>query len=148
VKLALRPILGALGAAAGTLPLLPIVRAVAGGGEPIPRAAKASIWPQAAVLLCVVPAVAFVFGRALPRWIRARGGFAVALPGLGLASSFPLWRWGLHPAMSILTGLAVASAITALSVLGPRILLGRVDSESHRSALAAAQRTARDRRLQ
>ncbi len=76
------------------------------------------------MLVIAVPAAAFAFGRLVPDGIRSRGGFAVALPGLALASSFLLWRCDVRPRWSLLAGASAAGAAAVLSILGPR-LLGR-----------------------
>ncbi len=133
MRLALRRALGALGAAAGVLPLLPVARGLAArlagparlpGGTLASGDVKAATFAEAAVLVLLVPAAAFLFGRVVPDWIRRRGGYAVALPGLAMASSFLLWRYDLSPRRSVLAGLAAALAVAILSVLGPK-LLGR-----------------------
>jgi hypothetical protein len=133
VSLASRRALAALGAALGVLPLLPGARGLAArlAGPPIlpgmqllKRDIKATTYAELAVLVVVVSIAAFFFGRLLPDWIRSRGGFAVALPGLCLGASFLLWRYGVRPRYALLAGAAAAAAATLASIAGPR-LLGR-----------------------
>jgi hypothetical protein len=133
VSLALRRALAALGGAFGALPLLPPARGLAArlagppilpGAERLAGDIKAATWAELAVLIFVLPAAAFFFGRMLPAWIRRRGGFCVALPGLAMGSAFVLWRLGMRPRIALPAGLAAAAAVTALTILAPR-LLGR-----------------------
>ena len=137
MRLALRRALGGLGGAIGVLPSLSIARGLAErwagpatlpGAERLAGDVKAATWAELAVCVFLVPASAFVFGRLLPDVIRRRGGFCVALPGVAMGGAFLLWRLGAGGAVgaevSLLAGLAAATAVMALSILGPR-LLGR-----------------------
>ncbi len=133
MSLALRRALGALGGAFGALPLLPQARGLAAritgppilpGAERLAGDIKAATWAELAVLIFVVPAAAFFYGHVVPGLIRRLGGFSVALPGVAMGSAFVLWRLGVGPRIALPAGLAAAAAVTALTILGPR-LLGR-----------------------
>ncbi len=133
MSLALRRALGALGGAFGALPLLPLARSLAerlAGPATLPgaeRAAgdiKAATWTELLVLILVLPAAALFFGRVVPALIHRLGGFSVALPGVAMGSAFLLWRLGVRPQIALPAALAAATAVTALTILGPR-LLGR-----------------------
>ena len=130
MRLASHLALGALGAAAGVLPLLKVARHITTvlveparlpGSELWSRDVKAATYAELLVLVLAVPMAAFVFGRLIPDWIRAHGGVAVALPGLAFGVSFVLWRTGLRPRYCLLAGTA-AAATTLLTILGPRFL--------------------------
>jgi len=86
---------------------------------------KAATWAELAVLIFVLPAAALFFGRVLPDLIRRLGGFGVALPGIAMGSAFALWRLGVRSRIAFPAGLAAAAAVTALTILGPRLLGGR-----------------------
>ena len=131
VRLSSRRALGALGAAAGILPLLEAARNIAAmvagparlaGRELQSGDVKASTYAELFVLVFAVPAAAFLFGRLIPDAIRARGGSAVALPGLAFGMSFLFWRSGLRPRVCLMAGLVAAASVTLLSILGPRVL--------------------------
>jgi hypothetical protein len=133
VSLALRRALGALGGACGSLPLLPIARGfaqrVAGpprlpGAELAAGDIKAGTWAELAILILVVPAAAFFFGRLLPDFIRVCGGFAVALPGFVSVAGFAAWRLGARPIVSVSLS-AGASLLAAAVSIGAPFLLGR-----------------------
>lgn len=140
--------MGALGAAAGVLPILPLAREVAArltgparlpGGALASGDVKAATFAEAAVLVLLAPAAAFVFGRILPDAIRRRGGHAVALPGLATGSSFLLWRAGLAPGACVLAGLFAGLGAALLSAFGPK-LLGRSSVALPGAATAEAAR--------
>ncbi len=85
---------------------------------------KASTFAEAAVLVLLAPAAAFVFGRALPDAIRRRGGHAVALPGVTMSSALLLWRSGVSPGASLAAALLASLGTVLASIFGPA-LLGR-----------------------
>ena len=129
----MRRALGALGGAFGALPLLPLARSLAErlagpatlpGAERLAGDIKAATWAELLVLILVLPAVALLFGRVVPALIHRLGGFCVALPGVAMGSAFVLWRLGVRPQIALPAGLAAAGTVTALTILGPR-LLGR-----------------------
>ena len=131
MSLALRRALAALGGAFGTLPLLPIARTIAEraagparlpGAERVAGDVKAGTWAELFVLLLIVPVAAIVFGRFLPDFIRKRGGFCVALPGIAMSSAFVLWRHGMPSGLALLAGAVAAAVVSAASLLGPTML--------------------------
>ncbi len=137
MSLALRRALGGLGGATGVLPVLPVARQLAtdlAGPALLPGRmmaagdVKAATFAEAAVLVLLVPAAAFVFGRVLPDAIRWRGGHAVALPGIVMGSALLLWRSGASPGASVLSALVPSLGIALASAFGPS-LLGRASPQ-------------------
>jgi hypothetical protein len=122
-----RGLLGALGAAAGMIPLLPAVRGFAlghwspprlPGAERLASDIKAVTYLESTVIVLAVPAVAVLFGRILPNWLASRtSGFPLLseCPGAAFAVSLPLWRLGVPPPVSLLLG-ALASGVLAAAL--------------------------------
>jgi hypothetical protein len=131
VTLELQRALGAVGGALGALPLLPIARGLAQrlagpprlpGAELVAGDIKAGTWAELAVLVLVVPASAFFFGRLLPELVNRRGGLAAALPGLVMSSSLVLWRLGARPVVSIAAAGLASLLLTAVFFAATRFL--------------------------
>lgn len=141
-------LLGAIGGAAGTLPLLPVVRDLAlrflappvlPGAQRQGADIKAATYLEAAVFLFAIPAAAFLFGHVLPKLLKARSGRRTTLsgsPGAAFALSAVLWRLGVAPALCLAAGiLATAGLAAALLLPGDRTAFRRFFEEPNRSAL-------------
>ena len=141
-------LLGAIGGAAGTLPLLPVVRDLAlrflappvlPGAQRLTADIKAATYLEASVFLFAIPAAAFLFGCVLPRLLKSRSGRRTALsgsPGAAFALSAVLWRLGVAPVVCLAAGiLATAGLAAALLRPADRTALLRFFEEPNRSAL-------------
>ncbi len=141
-------LLGAIGGAAGMLPVLSVVRgfafrfvapAVLPGAELRAADIKAAAYLEAAVFLLAMPAAALLFGWILPKLLRSRSGCRAALrgcPGAAFALSGILWRLGAAPFLSLAAGiLAAAGLAAALLFFGNRPAPRRFFAEPTRSAL-------------
>ena len=139
-------LLGAIGGAAGTLPLLPVVRDLAlrflappvlPGAQRHAADIKAATYLEAAVFLFAIPAAAFLFGYVLPKLLKSRSGPSLSgSPGAAFALSAVLWRLGFAPALCLAAGiLATAGLAAALLLPGDRTALRRFFEEPNRPAL-------------
>ncbi len=143
-----RELLGAIGGAVGTIPLLPVVRdlasrflspAVLPGAERRAADIKAATYLEAAVFLFAIPAAVLFFGEILPRLLESRSGWSPSLsgsPGAVFALSAVLWRLGASPSASLAAGaLAAALLAAALLLASSRLVPRRFFEEPNRSAL-------------
>lgn len=126
-------VLGAIGGVLGVLPLLDSARDLATslfsvpelpGAERLLRDVKQATYFEAALLLIVAPAAAIFFGRVLPGALESRGVplRRASLAGVGFGSSVLLWRAGASDKVSVICGLALATAI----ILAPQLRRSRV----------------------
>ena len=124
-----RELLGAIGGAVGTIPLLPVVRdlasrflspAVLPGAEKRAADIKAATYLEAAVFLFAIPAAVLFFGEILPRLLESRSGWSPSLsgsPGAVFALSAVLWRLGASPSVSLAAGALAAACSRRRSFL-------------------------------
>ena len=121
-------VLGAAGGALGALPLLAPARTLATklfpvpalpGAERITLDVKQATYFEVAVLLIVVPAAAFFFGRILPAVLATRGVSPerAGLAGLGFGASLLLWRAGAPAKVALGAGLTLATIIVGAQFL-------------------------------
>ena len=129
-------LLGAVGGALGALPLLALARTLAArlfpaaalpGAERVAGDVKQASYLEVAVLFTAVPAAALFFGRALPRYLQARGYsyWASQLPGAGFALSLLLWKGGLSATAALAVGVFLAlSGVFAGVLRRSRLAIG------------------------
>ncbi len=139
-------LLGAIGGAVGTIPLLPIVRDLASrfvappvlpGAQRQAADIKAATYLEAAVFLLAIPLAALLFGYFLPRLLDSRSGWPAlsGYPGAAFALSAVLWRLGAAPVLSLAAGvLSAAGFAAALLLRGDRPAARRFFEEPNRSA--------------
>jgi hypothetical protein len=141
-------LLEAICGAAGTLPLLPVVRdlalrffapSVLPGAQRQAADIKAATYLEAAVFLLAIPAAALLFGYVLPRLLKSRSERSSVLsgtPGAAFALSAVLWRLGAAPALCLAAGImATAGVAAALLLPADRTAFRRFFGEPNRSAL-------------
>jgi len=125
--------LSAIGGALGVLPLLDSARDLATdfflvphlpGAERLMRDVKQATYLEAVVLLVLAPLGAIFFGRILPGALIARGVplRRAYLAGVGFGTSLLVWRGGASDKVSVVWGLAFATAI----VLAPWVRRNRI----------------------
>ena len=126
-------VLSAIGGALGVLPLLDTARDLATDFFPVPELpgaerllsdVKQATYLEAAVFLLLAPLAAIFFGRVLPAALEARGVSLrrASLAGVGFGTSLLVWRAGASDKVSVVWGLAFATAI----VLAPWIRRSRI----------------------
>ncbi len=114
--------------ALGALPFVAMARTVAEtlygvpslpGAERLMSDVKQATYFEAAALLTVIPAAAFLFGRNLPVALERRGvPFGRShFPSIGFGTSLLFWRGGLSPRAAVCLGLVFSAVIIAGPVL-------------------------------